>query len=261
MTGAGWSVEQVQGSAASFHGRDPVVGGRRRVWVCEVDRPALVLGSTQPAGDVDGGAAADLGVEVVRRRSGGGAVLLDPGAAVWIDAVVPAGDELWHHDVGRAFEWFGDTWAAALVALGVDAAAVEVHRGGLVTTSMSPVVCFAGLGPGEVTVSGAKVVGVAQRRTRDWIRLQSALLLDWDPDRHARLLAPGLARVVSPAGATGAAAGERVDGRAALGALPVRPLRTVIPLPESDAVPGGLPPVVVDVAVDSVVEAVRAALP
>ena len=56
----------------------------------EVDRPALVLGSTQRAEVVDERACADAGVEVVRRRSGGGAVLLEPGAVVWFDVVVPA---------------------------------------------------------------------------------------------------------------------------------------------------------------------------
>ena len=56
-----------------------------------------------------------------------------------------------------------------------------VHRGGLVATPWSRQVCFAGLGPGEVTVAGRKVVGVAQRRTRHGARFQVAALLRWDP--------------------------------------------------------------------------------
>lgn len=158
-------------------------------------RPAVVLGSTQPEADVDQGAAARFGFDVARRRSGGGAVLVDPATTVWIDAVVPRDDDLWVDDVGVAFGWFGRVWAATLADLGVGAAAIEVHTGALVRTAVGPVVCFAGLGPGEVSVDGAKSVGLSQRRTRGAARFQSSLLMSWDPDRHAAVLAPGLARV------------------------------------------------------------------
>ena len=53
-------------------------------------------------GEVDHRVAGALGVEVVRRRSGGGAVLLLPGEFVWLDLVIPAGDPLWLDDVGQA---------------------------------------------------------------------------------------------------------------------------------------------------------------
>lgn len=194
-TSGPWDVQRFRGDAAVFHARDAGDSGHREIWVFDVVRPALVLGSTQPADDVERGAAERLGVEVVRRRSGGGAVLLDPGASVWVDAVVPRGDELWHDDVGRAFDWFGRVWAAALADLGVPSHALAVHEGALVTSALSPTLCFAGLGPGEVTVDRGKAVGISQRRTRSAIRLQSSLLLGWDVDRHAALLAPGLVRV------------------------------------------------------------------
>lgn len=145
---------------------------------CEVTRPAVVLGSTQGYGVVVPGAA---GLDVARRRSGGGAVLVEPGRVVWADVVVPAGDELWLADVGRAAWWLGDVWAAALVALGLVGAPVAVHRAGLVRAPWSSLVCFAGLGPGEVTVGGRKAVGISQRRTRDGALFQCAVPLAWDP--------------------------------------------------------------------------------
>jgi lipoate-protein ligase A len=164
----------------------PAAPVHRLVRVLEVDRPALVLGSTQPDADVAPGAGAE--VDVVRRRSGGGAVLLEPGRTVWVDVVLPAGDPLWSDDVGRAFLWLGDAWAAALADLGV--ADLAVHRGGLVATAWSREICFAGLGPGEVTAGGRKVVGMSQRRTRDGALFQCALLLGrWDPSRIVALLA------------------------------------------------------------------------
>jgi len=126
------------------------------------------------------------GLDVVRRRSGGGAVLIEPGGVAWIDVAIARADPLWDDDVGRAFHWLGDAWAAALVLLGVVGA--EVHRGGLVRTALSDLVCFAGLGPGEVTVGGAKVVGMAQRRTREGALFQCAIPIEWNPDRLATLL-------------------------------------------------------------------------
>lgn len=148
--------------------------------VAHVEAPALVLGSTQS----DSVVVADPPVDVVRRRSGGGAVLLDPGHVVWVDVFVPAGHPLWQEDVGRAFWWLGDVWADALRSLGEDA---SVHRGPLRTTAWSSLVCFAGLGPGEVTVGGRKAVGMAQRRTREGSLFQCALALSWFPERLLQL--------------------------------------------------------------------------
>ena len=64
---------------------------RVEIWVFDVERPALVLGSTQRPDIVDAEACRRAGVEVVRRRSGGGLVLLEPGNVVWFDVVVPRG--------------------------------------------------------------------------------------------------------------------------------------------------------------------------
>ncbi len=137
--------------------------------------------SAQPDADVRAG----IDIDVVRRRSGGGAVLVVPGEVLWIDVIVPSGDPLWADDVGRAFHWLGDVWAAALAERGIEG---EVHKGPLVRTPWSAAVCFAGLGPGEVTVDGKKVVGISQRRTRAAARFQCAALGRWDPGGLAALL-------------------------------------------------------------------------
>jgi lipoate-protein ligase A len=208
-----WSVERVSTTAADFHARDLPAPVERAVWVCDATAPALVLGSTQPEADVDRAACAAAGIEVVRRRSGGGAVLVVPGDLVWVDLVLPAGDPLWEHDVARAFLWVGDVWRAALAELDVEA---TVHRGGLEPSRWSPTVCFAGRGSGEVFLgSGAKVVGLAQRRTRAGARFQCAGLLRWDPEALVGLLAapPPVAELAS------VAAGLPVDGEDLLAAF------------------------------------------
>jgi lipoate---protein ligase len=161
--------------------------GGRHLWLLEASSPALVLGSTQPDADANAAACAAAGVEVARRRSGGGAVLVGAEECVWIDVLVPRDDPLWHDDVGRASWWLGDAWMTALAASGVDGC--RVHHGGLVPSAWSKVVCFAGLGPGEVVDdAGAKVVGISQRRTRSMARFQCAVPLRWEPERLSGLL-------------------------------------------------------------------------
>src|SRR5947208_2440048 len=166
-------IHRLTGTATELHHRD--LPAERGVWILEAVRPALVLGSTQPMIDVHD-------VEVVRRRSGGGAVFVEPGATLWVDVVVPKGDELWDDDVGRSTYWLGDAWARAC------GRGATVHRGPMVRTPWSDRVCFAGLGPGEVTVGGRKVVGISQRRWRDGALFQCAALLRWDYEATARRL-------------------------------------------------------------------------
>ena len=74
-----------------------------------------MIGSAQPASDFDAERLAAAGIELVRRRSGGGAVLVAPGSQVWLDVFVPNGDVLGASpDVGRSFHWLGDVFAAAI---------------------------------------------------------------------------------------------------------------------------------------------------
>ena len=139
--------------------------------VLEVDGPSLVLGSSQPLGLIDSEKAAAAGVAVARRRSGGGAVYLSPGRQVWVDLLVPRGDRLWDDDVIRAAIWAGEMWSAAVASLAGEPA--SVHRGKSADDRWGRLICFAGLGPAEVTVGGRKVVGISQRRSRDWARIQT----------------------------------------------------------------------------------------
>ncbi len=177
-----WEIERFREAPSASHARDLPDPTVRAVWVFEPTVPALVLGSTQPMA-----VAAAGDVEVVRRRSGGGAVLVVPSDILWVDVLVPAGDELWDDDIGRSFGWLGETWQAALADVG---AATTVHAGALVRTRWSDLVCFAGLGPGELlNEAGEKVIGLSQRRTRDAARFQCAVLGRWDAATLLDLLA------------------------------------------------------------------------
>ena len=182
-----WVRHERHGAAAELHEPTPPSEERRVIEEMVIDAPALVLGSSQPASDVDAGAAEAAGVSVVRRRSGGGAVLLVPGEHVWLDVWLPRSDPLWVDDVGRAGDWLADVWVEALSSLGMGE--LGAHRGTLETTTWSPQVCFAGLGPAEVTSEGRKTVGTSQRRTREWARFQCVVHRRWDADATFALLA------------------------------------------------------------------------
>jgi lipoate-protein ligase A len=107
--------------------------------------------------------------------------------------------------VGRSFDWLGAAWVEALRTIGIEGA--SWHDGPLLRSRWSDLVCFAGLGPGEVVVGGRKVVGISQRRTRSHARFQCVVLHRWD-------LAPLLDVVVTdPAARVEATADlERVAG-------------------------------------------------
>jgi len=165
---------------------------RRRVAVVrEVAHPTLVLGSTQPADLVSPAALRDRSVELVRRRGGGGAVYLEPGSHLWIDAWIPRDDVLWAHDVSVAAEWVGQWWVEALVGVGVGIGGqgvLSVQTGRSVPGPLGDLVCFAGRGPGEVFVDDRKIVGVSQWRSREGALFSSCAYVEWDAEPLLDLL-------------------------------------------------------------------------
>ncbi len=220
----GWRVDERRGDAASLHASWPGVEGspgERTIAVCHVPSPSVVLGSTQPTEVLDPVEVARRRVGVARRRSGGGAVLVVPGEPVWVDLWVPAADPLWSDDVGRAFDWVGDSWVVALERLGLSGLAA--HRSGtLACTAWSKQVCFGGIGRGEVLEGGRrKVVGLAQRRTRAGAWFHCACALQWDPRPLVELLALSREERVEAVGDLGEAAVGAADLAEASGTSPV----------------------------------------
>ena len=115
-------------------------------------------------------------------------MFLEPGEHVWLDIVIPRTDELWVDDVAKSMWWLGEVWVRALADIGIHGA--QVHRGTLLNDTWGDLVCFAGVGPGEVTLSttGSKVVGISQRRTRDYASFQCTVFHHWAPERFSPLL-------------------------------------------------------------------------
>jgi lipoate---protein ligase len=191
---------------------------RRLAVARDVAGPTLVLGSTQPTDLVGRDAMRERGVQLARRRGGGGAVYLGPGEQLWLDAWIPRDDPLWMVDVSAAAEWVGAWWMEALAAIGPgpEQPGYDVHAGRSVPGELGDLVCFAGRGPGEVFRGASKVVGLSQWRAREGALFSSCAYLRWDPvpmlalmeldeqlrDELARDLAPmavGLAELDPPA--------------------------------------------------------------
>lgn len=216
---ADWVVHESHGDAGTFHATDPLA--RRSATFHTVVWPTLVVGSAQPDRDVDRRVADALGIDVIGRRSGGGAVLLMPGEFVWLDLVIPVDDPLWLADVAQAMVWVGALWQRAFGELNVNG---DVYRGGLVTTEWSRQVCFAGVGTGEVTAGASKLVGVSQRRTREYARFQSMCHLRWRPEVVAALVATPRPTATAIAAAAAEVAVDDVQLRSTLvHLLPVLP--------------------------------------
>jgi lipoate-protein ligase A len=163
-----WAIHHCHGPVGDLHAMVPPEA-RRSVWTMAGDDDSLVLGSTQDVALIDTGACETAGVGIVKRHSGGGAVLLRSGEYRWVDVVVPVDDPLWDDDVTRSFEWLAEVWLAALRAAGHR---VRRHRGATRFRSEGRIACFAGWSPGEIIADDQKLVGMSQRRTRDVARYQ-----------------------------------------------------------------------------------------
>lgn len=181
-----WSVQRVAVDAEAFHAHDLIE--ERSVYVVSAPGTTVVLGSRQRRALLDEDACRQRGVAIATRRSGGGIVYLAESESLWIDVVISRDDPLWVDDVRTSMAWLGAVWQSALGAVGIGDCAV--HDGAFIGDELGQLVCFAGIGPGEVIdSSGAKLVGIAQRRSRTHARFQSMVLRRWEPDALVALLA------------------------------------------------------------------------
>ena len=92
-------------------------------------------------------------------------------------------------------------------------------------------VCFSGRGPGEVFSGDKKVVGLSQRRTRDWIRFQTLVHRRFSAESTAALLSAAVesevvarwqSQVYEIGGPADSRASARSAGETRLAAIPSR---------------------------------------
>lgn len=164
-------VAAYRGTAAELHAVPMPTDGGAQIWTMEPTGAALVHGSTQKPEDF---VAVD-GLELSGRRSGGGAVFIEPASVVWVDVLAPRGSSLWSDDLTMTFVLVGRVWRRALEACGLATDVVEADGR---TDEAARVACWAGHGWGELVVEGRKVVGLSQRRTRWGARIQTMAVFD-----------------------------------------------------------------------------------
>lgn len=161
---------------------------------------AIVVGRGQQAA-----AFAGAQIPVIARFSGGGAVLMDDGL-LSLDVIVPAGHRLLDGDLSAPFTRLGNVWQAALEGLGIPD--LSLHDGPSTTSRrgserdrLLAAICYATLGRGELTSTGRKIVGLAQRRRRHGALIQCGLLRRWQPAPllHALRAAPDDEQILTAA--------------------------------------------------------------
>jgi len=137
--------------------------------------PALVVGRGQPVAEVAWDRVLGEGLDVVRRMTGGTAVLNRD--VLGFSLIVPAADVSWAFPVVESYRGVGEALLAAVARLGVTGATLSRHRSGAKVRSP---VCFELPSAYELLVDGRKLVGLAQRRTRHGTLLHGSLPLSGD---------------------------------------------------------------------------------
>ena len=139
--------------------------------------PCLSLGFSQPYAAADAGFCAAHGVDVVRRPTGGRAVLHHQELTYAVAA--PLGRAPFAHDLQAAYRTICGALVAGLRAVGVPAELSGAPADGLIKpTQVIP--CFVGPAAGEVVAGGRKLVGSAMRRVGDSILQHGSILEGWD---------------------------------------------------------------------------------
>lgn len=121
--------------------------------------PAISLGWNQPAEEIDTQAAARAGIDVVRRPTGGRAILHSE--ELTYSVVMPANER----NVATVYREISRALVCGLEKLGVHASLEQSqpHFPSLYA-SHSSAVCFSSSARSEIKVNGRKLVGSAQRR-------------------------------------------------------------------------------------------------
>jgi lipoate-protein ligase A len=147
------------------------------------DRPTVSLGYAQSLdAAVDRAYCAAAGIPLVRRATGGSALLHEPPAReVTYSVTAGAGAFPGADDVLETYRVVGRGLAAGFARLGAAVEVVDVARAR--RGAAAPAFCFARTGAYEIAAAGKKLVGSAQRRRAGAFLQHGAVLLSVDRAR------------------------------------------------------------------------------
>jgi lipoyl(octanoyl) transferase len=148
--------------------------------------PTVSLGYGQALDHrIDVAAAAALGIGLVRRPTGGSAILHEgPDLELTYSVAARTGDFDGAEDLLETYRWIGAALVAGINRLGAPVAMVPVQPS---DPSAMPTFCFARTGSYELEVSGRKVVGSAQRRQGPGFLQHGTVMMGAAPDRLRRV--------------------------------------------------------------------------
>jgi lipoate-protein ligase A len=148
--------------------------------------PTISLGYGQALdGRVDLAAAADMELGLVRRPTGGSAILHEgPDLEVTYSVVAGVGDFPGADELLATYRWIGGALERGLHRLGAPADMVPVQPS---DPAAMPAFCFARTGSFELEVNGRKLVGSAQRRQGAGFLQHGSIMLGTAPDRLRRV--------------------------------------------------------------------------
>jgi lipoyl(octanoyl) transferase len=167
-------------------------------------------------GRIDTRAAEEMGIGLVRRATGGSAILHEgPDLEITYSVTAATGDFDGSADLLDTYRWIGEGLLAGLRALGAPVAMVPAKPS---DPAAMPAFCFARTGSFELEVDGRKLVGSAQRRQGTAFLQHGAIMLGAVPDRLGRVF-PGVRNPLADMTTLEAALGRRPSFDEAAGAL------------------------------------------
>lgn len=156
------------------------------------DPPCLSLGYSQPAADVDRAALAAHGWELVRRPTGGRAILHTD--ELTYSVIGPPDEPSLSGSLLESYHTLSDALLEALHRLGIPAQALPGPLGAARSSRTTDPsngngpVCFEAPSNYEITVNGKKLVGSAQARRKDGVLQHGSLPLYGDLTRITQAL-------------------------------------------------------------------------
>jgi lipoate-protein ligase A len=149
----------------------------------EWDRPSVSLGYFQKASDINTGYCADNDYPVVRRLTGGRAILHD--AELTYSFSSSADCVLFNGSLMDSYKTISAALVRTLQLTGLDAAMSFDRKRG--EGPRNPA-CFKAVSYGEVTVDSRKIIGSAQKRYRDGFLQHGSILMSFNADKLCSVL-------------------------------------------------------------------------
>jgi lipoate-protein ligase A len=144
--------------------------------------PSVTLGRFQRASDVDTALCSSEDIPVVRRPTGGRAIL--HGEELTYSFSAPTSGGIFAGDLFRSYSILGSAFLGAFRSLGLDAEASGRKKSSGVDRNP---LCFSSTSFGEISLGGRKIIGSAQRRWPGGMLQQGTVPLDVPREMTSRI--------------------------------------------------------------------------